>query len=51
VSFWQRTEKGKEAKKQYMRRHRAMLRKLEKRSAFTANRRKVARNILASLGK
>jgi hypothetical protein len=51
VSFWQRTPKGKETKKRYMRRYRENQREREQRAALTANHRKVARSILASLGK
>ena len=50
-SFWQKTAKGKETKKQYMRRYRACQRNRENRSTLTANRRKVTRSILASLEK
>jgi hypothetical protein len=51
VSFWQKTAKGKEAKKQYMRRYRADERRRVKKSALSGSRRKLSSGILANLGK
>jgi hypothetical protein len=51
VSFWQKTARGKETKKQYMKRYREDQRERLKKSALTANRHKIARGILANLGK
>jgi len=51
VSFWQKSAKGKEAKKQYMRRYRAVQREQLKSSVLTAKRCKIASGILANLGK